>query len=120
MPMPSYMTISEFPGSVNVQGRENTVEILSFKHQVETPIAGGLVILVSLVITLGILRFHLSNEVSGILLGTLVVMLWGLIDDRFNLRASYKIFGQLLATIIIIGFGVQVHITKIDSDASAD
>jgi UDP-GlcNAc:undecaprenyl-phosphate GlcNAc-1-phosphate transferase len=41
------------------------------------------------------------------------MMLWGLIDDRFNLRASYKIFGQLLATIIIIGFGVQVHITKI-------
>jgi len=84
------------------------------KHQVETPIAGGLVILVSLMITLGILRLQLSNEVRGILLGTLVMMLWGLIDDRFNLRASYKIFGQLLATLIIIGFGVQVHITKID------
>ncbi len=83
-------------------------------HQVETPIAGGLVILVSLMITLGILRLHLSNEVRGILLGTLVMMLWGLIDDRFNLRASSKIFGQLLATLIIIGFGVQVHITKID------
>ncbi len=84
------------------------------KHQVETPIAGGLVILVSLMITLGILRLQLSNEVRGILLGTLVMMLWGLIDDRFNLRASRKIFGQLLAALIIIGFGVQVHITKID------
>ena len=84
------------------------------RHQVETPIAGGLVILVSLMITLGILRVQLSNEVRGILLGTLVMMLWGLIDDRFNLRASYKIFGQLLAALIVIGFGVQVHITKID------
>ena len=84
------------------------------KHQVETPIAGGFVILVSLMITLGILRLQLSNEVGGILLGTLVMMLWGLIDDRFNLRASHKIFGQLLAALIIISFGVQVHITKID------
>ena len=84
------------------------------KHQVETPIAGGLVILVSLMITLGILRLQLSNEVRGILLGTLVMMLWGLIDDRFNLRPSHKIFGQLLAALIVIGFGVQVHITKID------
>jgi UDP-GlcNAc:undecaprenyl-phosphate GlcNAc-1-phosphate transferase len=84
------------------------------KHQVETPIAGGLVILVSLMITLGILQLQLSNEVRGILLGTLVMMLWGLIDDRFNLRPSHKIFGQLLAALIVIGFGVQVHITKID------
>jgi UDP-GlcNAc:undecaprenyl-phosphate GlcNAc-1-phosphate transferase len=84
------------------------------KHQVETPIAGGLVILVSLMITLGFLRLQLSNEVRGILLGTLVMMLWGLMDDRFNLRASQKILGQLLAALIIIGFGVQVHITKID------
>ena len=84
------------------------------KHQVETPIAGGLVILLSLMITLGIFRLHLSKEVSGILLGTLVMMLWGLLDDRFNLRASHKIFGQLLAALIIIGFGVQVHITKMD------
>jgi len=84
------------------------------RHQVETPIAGGLVILISLMITLGFHRLHFSNEVRGILLGTLVLMLWGLIDDRFNLRASYKIFGQLLATLIIVGFGVQVQITKID------
>jgi UDP-GlcNAc:undecaprenyl-phosphate GlcNAc-1-phosphate transferase len=84
------------------------------RHQVETPIAGGLVILVSLMLTLGIHRLHFSSEVMGILLGTLAMMVWGLIDDRFNLRATYKIFGQLLAALIIIGFGVQVHITKID------
>ena len=84
------------------------------RHQVETPIAGGLVILFALMITLGFHRLQFSSEARGILLGTLVMMLWGLIDDRFNLRASYKIFGQLLATLIIIGFGVQVHITKID------
>ena len=83
-------------------------------HQMDTPIAGGLVILVSLMITLGILRLQLSNEVRGILLGALVMMLWGLLDDRFNLRPSFKIFGQLLAALIIISFGVQVHITKID------
>ncbi len=84
------------------------------RHQVETPIAGGLVILVTLIITLGILRRHFSNEVSGILLGTSVMMLWGLVDDRFNIRVSHKIFGQVLAALIVVGFGVQVHITKID------
>jgi len=84
------------------------------KHQIETPLTGGLVILFSLTITLASLRPVLTDDVLGILIGTMIMVIWGLVDDRFNLRASYKLFGQLLAAFIVIGFGVQVHITKID------
>ena len=84
------------------------------KHQIETPLAGGLVILFSLSLTLVSLRPALTDDVLGILIGTIVMVIWGLVDDRFNLRASYKIIGQLLAALIVISFGVQVHITKID------
>jgi type VI secretion system secreted protein Hcp len=38
MPMPSYMKISDFPGSVAVSGREETVEVLSFSHEVYIPV----------------------------------------------------------------------------------
>lgn len=38
MPIPAYMKISDFPGSVEVQGREDTVEVLGFDHTVHIPV----------------------------------------------------------------------------------
>ncbi|MGB2895453.1 MAG: MraY family glycosyltransferase [Anaerolineales bacterium] len=84
------------------------------KHQDELPLAGGLVISISLVVTLVSLQPEFTNEVLGILLGTLAMMIWGIVDDRFNLTASQKIFGQLLVSIITIALGVQVHITRVE------
>ncbi|MEK7275371.1 MAG: type VI secretion system tube protein TssD [Candidatus Desantisbacteria bacterium] len=38
MPLPAYMDLgSEIPGSVEIQGRENQVEILGFNHRVYMP-----------------------------------------------------------------------------------
>lgn len=38
MPMPAYMKVSDFPGSVKVEGREDTIEVIAFDHKVHTPV----------------------------------------------------------------------------------
>lgn len=37
MPLPAYMQIPDIPGSSKVQGREDQIEILGFKHDVYMP-----------------------------------------------------------------------------------
>ena len=37
MPIPAYMKISDFEGSVSVQGREGTIEVLGFEHDLHIP-----------------------------------------------------------------------------------
>jgi len=43
-----------------------------------------------------------------------VVLMWGVLDDRFGLAPYQKLAGQLLAAGILTLFDVQVHITRID------
>ena len=38
MPLPAYLEIGEIPGSCKVQGRENHMEILGFRHEVYMPV----------------------------------------------------------------------------------
>lgn len=37
MPLPAYMKISNFPGPVTVQGREDTIQVLGFEHNLHIP-----------------------------------------------------------------------------------
>ena len=82
-------------------------------HQVDTPMAGGLVILFGGGLTLLVLPLQYSSELFGLLGGVLVVTLFGLMDDRINLSPIYKLIGQFLAAGIVIYFGIQVHITRV-------
>jgi UDP-GlcNAc:undecaprenyl-phosphate GlcNAc-1-phosphate transferase len=80
------------------------------------PLAGGLGVLVGTVTSLAIgamvspsvaetllgpdLRFLLTLLAAGV-----VVAVVGVLDDRFNLRARYKLLGQLCAAFLLIGPG---------------
>lgn len=37
MPVPAYMWIAEAPGSVKVKGREDSIEVIAFRHEVLIP-----------------------------------------------------------------------------------
>jgi UDP-GlcNAc:undecaprenyl-phosphate GlcNAc-1-phosphate transferase len=82
-------------------------------HQAETPMAGGLVILISGGLSLLVLPIEFSPELMGILGGVFVVTLFGLLDDRVDLSPVFKLLGQFLAAGLVIYLGIQVHITRI-------
>jgi UDP-GlcNAc:undecaprenyl-phosphate GlcNAc-1-phosphate transferase len=83
------------------------------RHSSPTVLAGGLIIAFALAGAYLLLRPTLSHQIVGILIGGAIMLAWGLVDDWRSLRPAYKLIGQLLAALVLIGFSVQIHITRI-------
>jgi len=76
-------------------------------HEHPTPTLGGAAIIGSFGIAL-LTNFHFSFAMKGIGLASLLIWIVGVLDDRFELPAIIKLLAQILATVILIVFGVQV------------
>ncbi len=83
-------------------------------HKKRIPLGGGLAIFVSFfVIIFLVLIFtdKLRNDVGlnhllGFFIGGLVLMVGGFLDDKYRLKAKQQIIAPILATLIVIAFGV--------------
>jgi UDP-GlcNAc:undecaprenyl-phosphate/decaprenyl-phosphate GlcNAc-1-phosphate transferase len=77
-------------------------------HQKVMPRLGGLAIYIGFIV--GILILRPDNEYKiPILLGSIVIIITGFLDDLFELSAKVKLIGQLLAAGIVVFSGVQVE-----------
>jgi len=95
------------------------------------PIAGGLAVLLSTVLALAVTAFIVPDisdsfeahprQTFGMLAAAILIVAIGLTDDCFNLRARYKLLGQLAAILLLIlwggfvieqigVFGVMIHL----------
>ncbi len=76
-------------------------------HKITIPRAGGLPIFLAFLIA-SILVIPFSQRLAGILLGGLVLVIIGIIDDRYDIKNFYKLLGQILAAIIVVGSGIGI------------
>ena len=76
-------------------------------HKVPIPRMGGLAIFLGFIISL-LLFCPLDDELKGILLGSVIIVIMGIIDDITPLRASLKFVVQILEELIPIYYGVQI------------
>jgi UDP-GlcNAc:undecaprenyl-phosphate GlcNAc-1-phosphate transferase len=76
-------------------------------HAHPIPLLGGLAIYASYVMTI-FLNFSFSRELKGIILGGTVILIVGLIDDVKELSATWKLVAQILASGILIVYGVRL------------
>lgn len=84
-------------------------------HANAVPLIGGLVIFVSTLATLAIggllFQSQLAGEkfdwfgLCGLLIASLLIVLVGVVDDRFTIRGRQKLLGQIAAAAILVGFG---------------
>lgn len=80
-------------------------------HGVPVPMLGGAAIYAAFVLAL--LAFGSQayiRELVAILLGATLISLFGLVDDRWGLGAGAKIFGQLLAGVVLLLGGTQIQL----------
>jgi UDP-GlcNAc:undecaprenyl-phosphate GlcNAc-1-phosphate transferase len=77
-------------------------------HQFPTPRLGGLAILVT-VVAAGLVFLPHDTESQAILIGAAVIAVVGATDDILELKADFKLAGQLLAAIIPVAAGVRVE-----------
>lgn len=86
-------------------------------HTSLMPRMGGLAIYLSFLITyIILLELHLFEPVrfiNAFMLGSLVIVLTGILDDKYQLSPKVKFIGQIIAALIIVFYGEKVHTLNI-------
>lgn len=77
-------------------------------HDHPIPRMGGLAIFIGFLLSV-VLFADITTQVQGILLGTIVIVVVGAIDDILSLRAIVKLLGQILAAVIAVLHGVIIE-----------
>lgn len=76
-------------------------------HKKAIPRAGGLPIFLAVVVAV-MLLLPFSQQLAGIILGGLILVLVGLWDDKQDLPALTKLAGQVLAALVVVSSGVGI------------
>ena len=85
-------------------------------HKKATPLLGGTAIFLSfwlMIFILHLLGFFQyldfsSSHLMGIFLASLVLLIGGVLDDKYDLSAIYQIIFPILAIIIVFAFGISI------------
>ena len=75
-------------------------------HKESTPLLGGLAVYIGVILGL-ILNLANMRLYSGLIIGSTIILIVGLIDDMKGLSATFRLIVQLVAALIIIGSGVR-------------
>ncbi|KKR86109.1 MAG: Glycosyl transferase, family 4, conserved region [Candidatus Curtissbacteria bacterium GW2011_GWA1_41_11] len=76
-------------------------------HKRITPRAGGVPIFLAFMLAT-ILVIPFSKQLAGILIGGAILILIGVLDDKYDLPSSQKLLGQILAALIVVGSGIGI------------
>ena len=98
---PPVKRFAEKVGAMDVPKDERRV------HNHPIPRMGGLAIFLGFVISL-ILFVNMSTQVMGLLVGAVIIVVMGAVDDIVSLNAWVKLAGQVLAAGVAIRCGVVV------------
>ena len=72
-------------------------------HTHTMPRLGGLAIFLGFVIAV-VCSLPITRDLLGILLGGVLIVIIGILDDRYSLPAKVKLLGQILAACILVAF----------------
>lgn len=87
-------------------------------HKKAVPLLGGLAMFYGFIISV-ILFGTLDTNIRGIVLGALVILVVGIIDDAQELSAKAKLPFQILAAIILILHNVRIDVVSVPTFISA-
>lgn len=90
--------------------RWNIVDLPNYRkiHTEVTPRFGGIAIFIGSM--LGLLYLYPKNEhMFAIILGALVIVITGTLDDRYDIRPSVKLTGQFIAASFLVSSGLIIE-----------
>lgn len=77
-------------------------------HKGAVPRGGGLAIYAGFVLALMVIGYC-STQIEGFLIGSLIIVTLGLLDDKYGLRAIPKFIFQSIAALVVIYFGIHIN-----------
>ncbi|MGB4521517.1 MAG: MraY family glycosyltransferase [Candidatus Omnitrophota bacterium] len=87
----------------------------------DIPLIGGIgvaIVLVFISVFSLSISGNLTNEATGIIIASLVILIFGIIDDSKELSIVFKFFVQIIATTLLILSGVKTKIAFIPSSVN--
>ena len=77
-------------------------------HKSPIPRLGGLAIFIGFLLSV-IFFAEITVQIRGILIGSVIIVILGVIDDIFSLRAYIKLIVQILAALVAVGHGLVIE-----------
>lgn len=77
-------------------------------HKVPIPRMGGMAIFLGFLVSFLIFG-KINREIQGILLGAVIIVILGVLDDILTLRAMPKFIVQILAAILVVAHGCRIE-----------
>ena len=102
---PVVKILAQKVGAMDVPGEARRV------HDHPTPRMGGLAIFLGFIVSM-LLFVDITQEVRGILLGSIIIVITGVIDDIISLRAWTKFLIQILSAVIAVLHGVVINVVS--------
>lgn len=90
-------------------------------HQRAVPVTGGIAVFTTMVLMIAglmaidekwrtmVLEHRELDQALGLLAGSVIILIVGILDDRFKLRGRQKLLGQFAAAAVIVSFGVCIR-----------
>jgi UDP-GlcNAc:undecaprenyl-phosphate GlcNAc-1-phosphate transferase len=87
-------------------------------HKVPIPLLGGVAVFLSFAIVLLLFSFAINliiggfispKHIIGIILASLVIIIGGILDDKYNLKPKIQFLFPFIAALIIIAFGIGIN-----------
>lgn len=83
-------------------------------HSEPMPRMGGIAIVIGFMFTVLLLyrfvEFGDTKKLTGFMVGATMIVVLGMFDDIYNLKARFKFFIQILAALIAVACGVRIHV----------
>lgn len=76
-------------------------------HRTVVPRAGGLAIFLAFFLAL-VLSVSFSKQILGIVVGGLILLIVGLVDDKKTVKSWVRIVAQITAALVVVGSGVGI------------
>lgn len=77
-------------------------------HNLPTPLIGGIVIAITLLLIGNFLPHFITAKLLLIIYGGLVMLIVGIIDDKTDMKASYKLAIELCLSFLIALYGIRI------------
>ncbi len=72
------------------------------------PRLGGLAIYIAFMIA-AVASLEMTWDIVGILIGGTVIVIVGVLDDKYQLPAKVKLLGQILAACVLVFFDIRIE-----------
>lgn len=80
-------------------------------HKQPMPLLGGFGIFIAFFVTT-VLFTDMSEQIRCILIGSGTMFLMGTLDDMYSLSSKVRLFGQLVASLIVISSGLMINFAQ--------